>query len=73
MGDPDELRAAFWAAPSEALFPSGHVAAVRYVSIALLERERWQNSGPKYIKLGSRVLYRKAAVLDWIKQHEEAA
>ena len=63
----------FWTAPNEALFPSNVIARVRHVSVALLERERWQNSGPKYIKIGARVLYRKAAVLDWIKQHEEAA
>ena len=73
MSDIDTLRAAFWAAPPEALFPSRDIAAVRHVSIALLKRERWQNSGPKYIKIGARVLYRKSAVLDWIKQHEEAA
>jgi hypothetical protein len=69
-GDPIIL---FWTAPDHALFPSSVIARVRHVSIALLERERWQNSGPKYIKLGARVLYRKASVLDWIKQHEEAA
>jgi hypothetical protein len=73
MSDLDALRAAFWTAPPEALFPAPYIAAARHVSIALLERERWQDSGPKYIKIGSRVLYRKAVVLDWIKQHEEAA
>jgi hypothetical protein len=73
MSDQDELRAAFWTAPPEALFPSPYVAAARHVSIALLDRERWQNTGPIYIKLGARVLYRKSAVLDWIKQQEEAA
>jgi hypothetical protein len=63
----------FWTAPDEALFPSSVIASVRNVSVALLERERWQNTGPKSIKLGGRVLYRKAAVLDWIRQQEEAA
>jgi hypothetical protein len=71
--DLDALRAAFWAAPPEALFPSPYVAAVRHVSIALLERERWQSTGPRYIKLGARVLYRKSAVLEWIRRQEEAA
>jgi hypothetical protein len=73
MNDLDALRAAFWTAPPEALFPSRHVAAARHVSIALLERERWQNTGPSYIKLGARVLYRKSAVLEWIKQQEKVA
>jgi hypothetical protein len=63
----------FWTAPSEALFPSSVIAKVRNVSVALLERERWQNTGPKSIKLGGRVLYRKSSVLAWIKEHEEAA
>jgi hypothetical protein len=73
MNDLDRLRAEFWSSPHDALFTSPYIAAVRHVSIALLERERWQCGGPKYIKIGTRVLYRKSAVLDWIKQHEEAA
>jgi hypothetical protein len=63
----------FWTAPGEALFPSSVIASVRSVSVALLERERWQNTGPKFLKLGARVLYGKSAVLEWIKQYEEAA
>ena len=63
----------FWTAPDEALFPPPVIAAVRNVSVALLDRERWQNTGTKSLKLGGRVLYRKAAVLDWIKQNEKAA
>jgi hypothetical protein len=63
----------FWTAPDEALFPSSVIARVRSVSVALLERERWQQTGPKALKLGGRVLYRKAAVLDWIRQQEEVA
>jgi hypothetical protein len=52
-GDPIIL---FWTAPDEALFPSPVIARVRAVSVALLERERWQNSGPPYVKIGARVL-----------------
>jgi hypothetical protein len=63
----------FWTAPNEALFPSSVIAKVRNVSVALLERDRWQNTGPKSIKLGGRVLYRKADVLKWIAQQETAA
>jgi hypothetical protein len=63
----------FWTAPNEALFPSSVIAKVRNVSVALLERDRWQNTGPKSIKLGGRVLYRKADVLKWIEQQETAA
>jgi hypothetical protein len=59
----------FWAAPNEALFPSDVIAKVRNVSIALLERERWQNNGPKYLKLRGRVLYGKGDVLKWIEEN----
>jgi hypothetical protein len=63
----------FWTAPPEALFPSSVVAKVRNVSVALLERERWQHNGPKSIKLGGRVLYRKSDVLAWIEEQEKVA
>jgi hypothetical protein len=36
----------FWTAPDEALFAPSVIAAVRNVTPALLERERWQRSGP---------------------------
>jgi hypothetical protein len=62
----------FWTAPAEALFPSPVIARVRNVSIALLERERWRQTGPRSIKLGGRVLYRKRDVLDWIEIQEAA-
>jgi hypothetical protein len=48
------------------------IAAVRNVSPALLERERWQRTGPKHLKLVGRVLYRKADVLQWIEQQQVA-
>jgi hypothetical protein len=62
----------FWTAPDEALFPSAVIARVRNVSIALLERERWRQTGPRSVKLGGRVLYRKRDVLDWIEKQEDA-
>ncbi|MGO9774706.1 MAG: hypothetical protein ACLPSW_35140 [Roseiarcus sp.] len=56
----------FWSAPDDALFPSKDIACVRHVSTALLERERWERKGPKHLKVGNRVLYRKGDVLAWI-------
>jgi hypothetical protein len=58
----------FWNAPNEALFPSDVIAKVRNVSVALLERERWLNSGPPYRKIRGRVLYRKGDVLTWMDE-----
>jgi hypothetical protein len=61
----------FWTAPNEALFAPNVIAAVRNVTPALLERERWQRTGPKHLKLVGRVLYRKADVLQWIQQQQQ--
>jgi hypothetical protein len=63
----------FWTAPDDALFATPAIARVRSVSVALLERERWLGTGPKYLKVGGRVLYRKADVLEWIVQQQECA
>ena len=63
----------FWTAPDEALFAPSVIAAVRSVTPALLERERWQRTGPKHLKLVGRVLYRKADVLQWIEQQQQVA
>jgi hypothetical protein len=62
----------FWTAPDAALFAPSVIAAVRNVTPALLERERWQRTGPKHLKLVGRVLYRKADVLQWIEQQQVA-
>jgi hypothetical protein len=72
MDDLNALRQEFWSSPPQALFPTKHVAAARHVSIALLERERWLGIGPKSVKLGRRVLYRKSDVLDWIAAQDLA-
>lgn len=71
MSDLNALRQEFWAASPEALFPPKYIAAVRHCSIALLERERWLGSGPKFLKT-SRILYRKSYVLDWIAAQDQA-
>ena len=62
---------AFWNAPNEALFPQGVISKVRHVSDALLERERWLSTGPKYRKIRGRVLYRKGDVLAWMDEVDE--
>jgi predicted DNA-binding transcriptional regulator AlpA len=68
MSADDILFATFWAAPADALFASPTIAKVRSVAVATLERERSMKAGPKYCKVGGRVLYRKADVLAWIQQ-----
>jgi hypothetical protein len=58
----------FWTAPEDALFATPVIARVRSISVASLERERWLKTGPKYLKIGGRIPYRKADVLTWIQQ-----
>jgi hypothetical protein len=61
----------FWRSPGEALFAPDVIACIRNVGVANLERERQKNIGPKYLKVGNRVLYRKSDVLEWIALHEK--
>jgi predicted DNA-binding transcriptional regulator AlpA len=58
----------FWAAPDEALFPQAALVAVTGLSNAHFERCRWQGDGPKFIKLGRLVRYRKSDVIAWIEK-----
>jgi len=41
------------------------------VSVDTMARWETTRTGPKQIKVGRRVLYRRAAVLDWLKSLEE--
>ena len=67
MSANDELFI-FWTAPDDALFASPTIATVRSIAVATLERERSMKTGPKYFKVGGRVLYRKSDVVAWIQQ-----
>ena len=67
----DDSLLSFWAAPPEALFPPRIIARVRNVSPSALERERWLASGPPYLKIRGRVLYRKSELLAWIDEIAE--
>lgn len=58
-----DLIHAFEAAPDNALFNQGTIAAVYGCSKAKLERDRWAGTGIPYLKLGWQVRYRKADVL----------
>ena len=49
----------FWAAPDEALFSQAVLVAITNLSNAFFERARWAGCGPRFIKLGRLVRYRK--------------
>lgn len=60
----------FWQAPNEALFNQKTIAAIRCCSTSTLERDRWAGDGIPYIKVKHKCLYRKADVVNWLKQHQ---
>jgi hypothetical protein len=61
--------AQFWAAPNEALFAQKEIAPAIKKSEAWCERARICGGGPKFLKLGRGVAYRKADVVAWIDRH----
>lgn len=62
--------AKFWTAPDQALFKQPTVAKVLNRSEAWCERGRWAGYGPRYIKIGRGVDYRKRDVLDWLNKYQ---
>ena len=56
--------------PSEALFSQQEAKVVLPFSDAWYERGRVYGFGPKFVKIGSRVFYRKIDLLDFINKHK---
>jgi len=45
---------------------------LRHTTTAALAQDRYKGTGPKFIKRGSRVLYRWSDVLEWLdRRHSE--
>jgi predicted DNA-binding transcriptional regulator AlpA len=63
----------FWAAHDEALFAQPVLVALTGLSAAYFERARWEGGGPRFLKFGRLVRYRKADVVDWINQRQPVA
>ena len=53
----------------DAVFKQRTIALVLCRSLAWCERARWAGDGPKYLKVGRSVLYRKADVVAWLDSH----
>lgn len=64
---PQDLSVAFWTAPNEALLPRPTTAAGIGYSVSWLELKATHGGGPRMIKIGRRVLYRKSDVLAWLE------
>jgi predicted DNA-binding transcriptional regulator AlpA len=63
----------FWAAHDEALFAQPVLVALTGLSASYFERARWEGGGPRFLKFGRLVRYRKADVVDWINQRQPVA
>lgn len=66
---PQTLSAEFWAAQNEALLPRPVVAAGIGYSVSWLEVKATHGGGPAMVKIGRRVMYRKADVLAWLEEN----
>jgi hypothetical protein len=52
-----------------ALATPADVAEYRHTTTASLAQDRYKGTGPKFIKRGSRVLYRWSDVLEWLDRN----
>lgn len=60
----------FWSAHEEALFPQGTLTLVTDLSHAFFERGRWAGYGPRFLKIGRSVRYRKGDVIAWLEKRQ---
>ncbi len=58
---------------AESLLTEQDVAALTRLSTRTLERRRLDGTGPTFIKLGRRVVYRRQDVDSWIEQNRFAS
>ncbi|MEV8267365.1 hypothetical protein [Microbacterium sp. NPDC076911] len=48
-------------------------AVVARESARTFRQRRYDGTGPRYLKIGARALYRRSAVLEWMYSHERAS
>ncbi|MDV3124672.1 DNA-binding protein [Mycobacterium sp. 21AC1] len=53
----------------DALYPPKDVAEFRHTSPGALAQERFRGAGPRYIRVGRRVLYRARDLADYLDTH----
>ncbi|MGH8597495.1 MAG: hypothetical protein ACREXT_12630, partial [Gammaproteobacteria bacterium] len=68
-----DLLAHFDALPAGAIVSEDIAAAVRNRKVSSLQRERWEGSGPSYIKDGRRVGYRKSDLVEYLNARRVTA
>jgi hypothetical protein len=62
----------FWSSHDDSLHPQAALVAITDLSDAYFERGRWAGFGPRFLKIGRRVRYRKRDVMDWLENRETA-
>ena len=62
----------FWSAPDQALFTERTLVALTGLSEAYFQRSRWAGGGPRFLKIGSRVRYRKTDIVAWLSLGQSA-
>lgn len=50
----------------DALIPPKDFAAHRHTSVGALAHERFRGAGPRFVKIGHRVMYRAGDIAEWI-------
>ena len=51
------------------LLTAAEVGHITHMKASSLAQMRYKGTGPKFVKLGSRVLYRREDVIDWINSN----
>jgi len=64
-----QLLAAFWNAPNDALLSREITAAAIGYSVSWLEARATKGGGPRMVKIVRRVMYRKGDTLEWLKEN----
>lgn len=57
------------AKPMPPLLHEAHAAKLLGVSVAWMQRKRWEGDGPAYVKYSRAVRYELAAIEAWIERH----
>jgi predicted DNA-binding transcriptional regulator AlpA len=70
--DASSMVSQFWGAPDQALFTERTLVALTDLSEAYFQRARWSGDGPKFLKIGRLVRYRKSDVVAWLNMGESA-
>lgn len=67
LSEAAETKLVFWAAPDDSMHPTSVVCAVVELTHNTLQNMRVTGEGPRYVKRGGKIYYRKADVVSWMR------